>query len=146
MKNELNNFINGHYTVEDNMLVRKVIGDYDSIYEASYVIRHYTTLAGFDFEMKEIELALEEMHSANSDRFTLQNVIRTRYEVINRKLHSKMTNQCISLEYALEDLCLVSDQIKIIDYSPDSNKAYYLLVDYIDRSATDIADDIEKIV
>ncbi|EOX4954283.1 hypothetical protein ACFKIU_003530 [Vibrio alginolyticus] len=127
---KLDEYVHDLYEVLDKKLIRRVAAIYDSIYEAVDVIRYYSSQEACEFEYDDIVNALEK-HIEESNRYTLQRVITMLFDVKDDELFSRELKQKISIEDALLTIFTLSEQMNIIDYSPESDKTYERLQEYI---------------
>ncbi|EGS6497192.1 hypothetical protein [Vibrio parahaemolyticus] len=128
--NKINEYVHAFYEVEDKLLIRRIIFDIDSIDEAAHVIRHYSTKNDCEFQHGDIVKALEK-YIEESNRYTKQHVIKMLFDVKDNELFSKELQQKTCINDAIVTMCILSDQLDIIDYDTENDDTEELLQEYI---------------
>ncbi|HCH6797463.1 TPA: hypothetical protein NK990_003910 [Vibrio parahaemolyticus] len=128
--NKINEYVHAFYEVEDKQLVRRITEDLDSIHEAADVIRHYSTQDDCEFQHDDIVNALEK-YIEESNRYTKRYVIKMLFDVKDNELFSKELQQKICINDAIVTMCILSDQLDIIDYDTENDDTEELLLEHI---------------
>ncbi|MEK2206383.1 hypothetical protein ACVD1N_05955 [Vibrio parahaemolyticus] len=128
--NKINEYVHAFYEVEDKRLVRRITEDLDSIHEAADVIRHYSTQDDCEFQHGDIVNALEK-YIEESNRYTKRYVIKMLFDVKDNELFSKELQQKICINDAIVTMCILSDQLDIIDYDTENDDTEELLLEHI---------------
>ncbi|TOQ05699.1 hypothetical protein CGH02_24520, partial [Vibrio parahaemolyticus] len=96
----------------------------------AHVIRHYSTKNDCEFQHGDIVKVLEK-YIEESNRYTKQHVIKMLFDVKDNELFSKELQQKTCINDAIVTMCILSDQLDIIDYDTENDDTEELLQEYI---------------